>query len=125
MANVIVFGSEVNWWVAQHREARARAAPPAKARAIEDTVVAPALEPPPSAEETKAVSASEPAPTIEDTEVTTALKPESPNEDSEVTTVLEPPPAEPESQGSVSELENEASDEAEPSDSAASTSELR
>jgi membrane protein len=26
MANVIVFGSEVNWWVAQHREAKARVA---------------------------------------------------------------------------------------------------
>ncbi len=125
MANVIVFGSEVNWWVAQRREVRTRAAAPVKARAIEDTVVAPALEPPPPAEEMKVATASEPVSTIEDTEVTTALKPDSPNEDSEVTTVLEPPPAEPKSQGSASELENEASDEAKPSDSAASTSELR
>jgi membrane protein len=104
MANVIVFGSEVNWWVAQRREGRTRAAAPVKAPTIEGTAVTTALEPVSSTEETK---------------VTTSLELESPSEDSEVTTVLEPLPAEPGSQGSVSELENEASDEA------AGTSELR
>jgi membrane protein len=68
MANVIVFGSEVNWWVAQRRESRARAAPPAKAPASEDTAV------------------------------TTALEPLPPSEDREMTTALEPLPADPESQ---------------------------
>ena len=39
MANVFVFGAEVNWWVAQRRASSAIAAPPPKAPATEDTAV--------------------------------------------------------------------------------------
>ena len=37
MANVIVFGAEVNWWVAQRRQARAIAPPPPKSPATDAT----------------------------------------------------------------------------------------
>jgi len=62
MANVIVFGAEVNWWVEQRRETRARAAPPAQAPAIEDTAMSAAPEPLPAREESEATDVLEPAP---------------------------------------------------------------
>jgi uncharacterized BrkB/YihY/UPF0761 family membrane protein len=68
MANVIVFGSEVNWWMAQRREARARAARAA------------------------------PVPASEGIAMTTVLEPLPPPEDSEITTTLKPSPADPEAQ---------------------------
>ena len=49
MANVIVFGSEVNWWVAQRRQARAIAAPPPKSPAT-DAAATTAPEPVPKPE---------------------------------------------------------------------------
>jgi membrane protein len=48
MANVIVFGAEVNWWVEQHRASRAIATPPPKTP-VADAATTTALEPlPPS-----------------------------------------------------------------------------
>jgi len=43
MANVIVFGAEVNWWVGQHRAARAIAAP-APQQSLSDAPTTTALE---------------------------------------------------------------------------------
>ncbi|MHB8060354.1 MAG: YihY/virulence factor BrkB family protein [Gaiellaceae bacterium] len=101
MANVIVFGAEVNWWVAQRRAARARAAPTAKAPAIEDTAVIAALEPLPASEDSEVTTVSEPAPPSEDSEVTTVSEPTPPSANSEVTTAPWPLPVDPESQDSA------------------------
>jgi uncharacterized BrkB/YihY/UPF0761 family membrane protein len=50
MANVIVFGAEVNWWVGQRRASRVIATPPPKTPAT-DAATTTALEPlPPSPE---------------------------------------------------------------------------
>ena len=83
MANVIVFGAEVNWWVAQRRKARARAAPPAKA---------------PTSEDIAGITALEPLPASENSEMTTVQEPAPPSADNEVTSALEPLPVDPEPQ---------------------------
>jgi membrane protein len=99
MANVIVFGAEVNWWVAQRREARARAAPPVQAPASEDTTTTTALEPLPWTEDSEVTSVAEPTSPSEGSEVTMTQEPEAQaEEDSEVTTVSEPLPASEESE---------------------------
>ena len=112
MANVIVFGAEVNWWVAQRRKARARAAPPAKAPTSEDIAGITALEPLPASADNETTTVLEPAPSSENGEVIAverALRPEDsdvaatpesepPSADNEATSALEPLPADPESQ---------------------------
>jgi membrane protein len=62
MANVIVFGSEVNWWVAQRRESKAIAAPSAKAPAADVTAQTAVLEPLPPAGDSEPTTTLEPLP---------------------------------------------------------------
>jgi membrane protein len=63
MANVIVFGAEVNWWVAQRRQAQAIAAPPPKPPAA-DAATTTALEPVPQPERRDEPSSPDTAPQL-------------------------------------------------------------
>jgi membrane protein len=65
MANVFVFGAEVNWWVAQRRQAQAIASPPPKPLATDGEVTA-ILEPEPKPQPDDAPASPGTEPTASD-----------------------------------------------------------